>query len=317
MLGLHTSALYALYLVAKGGGDAKTLVWSWLIGLYSGFGITAGAHRLWCHRSYKANLPLRIILAVAQTMAVQNDIFEWSRDHRVHHKFSETDADPHNSRRGFFFAHIGWLLCKKHPDVKIKGSSIDLSDLWADPVVRIQQRFYIPLTIIISGIIPVYLPVKLWGADLEFALFFNILRYVISLHSTWLVNSAAHMFGHRPYDKTIEPRENRSVVYLAIGEGYHNYHHTFPWDYSTSEFGWKDNFNPTTMLIDFFASIGWAYDLKTPSQEILENRKLRTGDDKKQKLDKIGFIKDTFFGILILTWPLLILLARKFGYLTK
>lgn len=79
-------------------------------------------------------------LASFSLIYFQNSIFEWSRDHRAHHKFSETDADPHNARRGFFFSHIGWLLVRKHPDVKEKGKLIDLSDLKADPVVVIQDR---------------------------------------------------------------------------------------------------------------------------------------------------------------------------------
>ena len=74
------------------------------------------------------------------TLLFQNDIIEWARDHRVHHKYSETDADPHNAKRGFFFAHIGWLLVRKHPDVKAKGKSLDLSDLFADPVCRFQRK---------------------------------------------------------------------------------------------------------------------------------------------------------------------------------
>jgi stearoyl-CoA desaturase (delta-9 desaturase) len=70
----------------------------------------------------------------------QNSIHEWSRDHRVHHKFSETDADPHNAKRGFFFSHMGWLLTKKHPDVKNKGKAVDMSDLEKDFVVVFQHR---------------------------------------------------------------------------------------------------------------------------------------------------------------------------------
>lgn len=73
-------------------------------------------------------------------LSLQNDIYEWSRDHRVHHKYSETDADPHNARRGFFFSHIGWLLVRKHPDVIEKGQKLDLSDLKADKVVMFQRR---------------------------------------------------------------------------------------------------------------------------------------------------------------------------------
>jgi fatty-acid desaturase len=107
---------------------------------FGGLGITAGAHRLWAHRTYKAKLPLRILLMLAQTFALQNDIHEWVRDHRVHHKFTDTDADPHNSTRGFFFSHMGWLMVKKHKDVFIKGKTVDMSDVASDPVVRFQRK---------------------------------------------------------------------------------------------------------------------------------------------------------------------------------
>jgi stearoyl-CoA desaturase (delta-9 desaturase) len=107
----------------------------------SGLGITAGCHRLWAHKSYKAKLPLRLLLAFFQTVAFQNSIHEWSRDHRVHHKYSETHADPHNAKRGFFFAHMGWLMSKKHPAVKEKGAGIDMSDLDNDPVVSFQKKY--------------------------------------------------------------------------------------------------------------------------------------------------------------------------------
>lgn len=105
-----------------------------------GIGITGGAHRLWAHRSYKAKLPLRIMLMLFDTLAFQDSIYVWARDHRVHHKFTDTNADPYSSRRGFFFSHMGWLMCRKHPDVVEKGKLIDLSDLEADPVIRFQRK---------------------------------------------------------------------------------------------------------------------------------------------------------------------------------
>lgn len=77
---------------------------------------------------------------ILQTIAFQNSIYEWSRDHRVHHKFTDTDADPHNAARGFFFSHMGWLLIRKHPDVKEKGKLIDMSDLEQDGVVMFQKK---------------------------------------------------------------------------------------------------------------------------------------------------------------------------------
>nr|KAG5714743.1 hypothetical protein BaRGS_000231 [Batillaria attramentaria] len=122
--------------------------------IMGGLGITAGAHRLWAHRSYKARMPLRILLAFFNCIAFQNHIYEWSRDHRMHHKYSETDADPHNASRGFFFSHIGWLLVRKHPDIKEKGKGIDLSDLNADPVIRFQRRYYKSLMVLCCFVMP-------------------------------------------------------------------------------------------------------------------------------------------------------------------
>ncbi|XP_061396928.1 acyl-CoA Delta-9 desaturase-like, partial [Musca vetustissima] len=136
---LACSAFYGAYLFFARAYKWQTYIW-FLFTLYmTAFGITVGAHRLWSHRSYKAKLPLRLILLFFSTMAFQNSIYEWSRDHRVHHKFTETDADPHNAMRGFFFSHVGWLLCKKHPDVKTKGKTIDMSDLEADPMLMWQH----------------------------------------------------------------------------------------------------------------------------------------------------------------------------------
>lgn len=74
-------------------------------------------------------------------MAGLEPIYSWVRDHRIHHKFTETDADPHNAKRGFFFAHIGWLLCKKTDAVIEAGNKIDMSDVENDPVVKFQKKF--------------------------------------------------------------------------------------------------------------------------------------------------------------------------------
>ncbi|XP_034944313.1 acyl-CoA Delta(11) desaturase [Chelonus insularis] len=276
-LGLHAGALYGVYL-ALTSAKILTLAYAYLLYLLSGFGITAGAHRLWSHRAYKAKLPLRIFLMLCNTLAFQNSIYEWSRDHRVHHKFSETDADPHNATRGFFFSHVGWLLCKKHPDVKQKGKGIDMSDLEADPVVAFQKKYYFILMPLLCFILPSIVPVYAWNESwLESYFVATLLRYVFTLNMTWLVNSAAHFFGGKPYDKYMNPAENTLVAVGALGEGWHNYHHVFPWDYKAAELGnYKRNF--TTAFIDFFARIGWAYDLKTVSNDMVKHRVLRTGD---------------------------------------
>ncbi|KAM9477718.1 stearoyl-CoA desaturase b [Clarias gariepinus] len=275
MTFLHIGGVYGLSLIPS--AKALTLVWAWICFMISGIGVTAGVHRLWSHRSYKAKLPLRIFLAIGNSMAFQNDIYEWSRDHRVHHKYSDTNADPHNVSRGFFFSHIGWLLVRKHPDVIEKGSKLDLSDLKADGVVMFQRRYYKLSVVVMCFIFPTLVPWYFWDESLWVAYFIpGLLRYALVLNSSWLVNSAAHMWGMRPFDLNINPRENRFVAFSAIGEGFHNYHHTFPYDYATSEHGSLLNF--TKVFIDFMCFIGLAEDRKKPSREAILARVQRTGD---------------------------------------
>jgi len=274
---VHLAAVYGVWLMLS-SARIYTSIFALVLYLASGLGITGGAHRLWAHRSYKATLPLRILLAFFNTIAFQDCAIHWARDHRVHHKYSETDADPHNATRGFFFAHVGWLLCKKHPEVIAKGKGLDISDLEADPVLSFQKKYYLLLMPICCFVLPTFIPVLLWGETLKNAWFVAAMfRWTFVLNVTWLVNSAAHIFGDHPYDQYINPSENKSVALFAFGEGWHNYHHVFPWDYKTAELGnYRSNF--TTCFIDCMAKIGWAYDLKTVAPETIKKRVERTGD---------------------------------------
>uniref|UniRef100_A0A8D8PU65 Acyl-CoA Delta(11) desaturase n=1 Tax=Cacopsylla melanoneura TaxID=428564 RepID=A0A8D8PU65_9HEMI len=189
--------------------------------------------------------------------------------YRVHHKFSDTDADPHNANRGFFFSHIGWLMCKKHPEVIAKGNQLDLSDLFADPLVRYYQKAFIYFRAFLCFIIPPCMATYLWGEDIIVSFItLSFIRYVLSLNFTFLVNSAAHLYGYKPYDTRIFPSQNKWVSLVAMGEGWHNYHHVFPWDYRAAEFG-TYSLNITTLWLDLFARIGWAYDMKKPSEKMV------------------------------------------------
>jgi stearoyl-CoA desaturase (delta-9 desaturase) len=104
----------------------------------------------------------------------------------------------------------------------------------------------------------------------------GMLRYAFLLNMTWLVNSAAHMWGNRPYDNNISAAENMLVIVGSFGEGYHNYHHTFPWDYATSEIGWT--INGSKFFIDVCSWLGFAYDLKRADPDVVLSRRKRTGD---------------------------------------
>ena len=128
-----------------------------------------------------------------------------------------------------------------------------------------------------------------WGESLLAAYFIAVVRYVGVLHFTWLVNSAAHMFGGKPYDVNIGPSENMGVSVLAMGEGFHNYHHVFPYDYSTSEWGFR--INATTLFLDAMAAVGLVYDRRTAKGETVVARAARTGEVGKTRAGMMGHKK--------------------------
>ncbi|XP_043471858.1 acyl-CoA Delta-9 desaturase-like [Leptopilina heterotoma] len=272
---LHSLALYFMF-TFPASKSMKTFAFQFAYAIMGGFGVTGGVHRLWTHRAYKAKWPLRLILLVCFYTSGQNSLYNWVRDHRVHHKYSETDADPHNSNRGFFFSHVGWLMMEKHPEVIRRGKLIDMSDILADPITAFGEKYFQFFKFILSFLIPTIIPVYFWNEGWYYAITSTIIRYVYSLNSTWSVNSAAHIFGYKPYDKTIGPSENWLVSFLALGEGWHNYHHVFPYDYKCAELG-NYGLNWTTFLIDMFAKIGWAYDLKQPTKDLVETVREKRG----------------------------------------
>jgi len=258
---VHMVGLTGLFYLPRCSYD--TLMWAFALWPISGFGITVGVHRLWSHRSYEASLPVRVFLMLCNSIANQGSIFHWSRDHRVHHKHSETEADPHNATRGFFFAHVGWLLVKKHPDVVKAGRNMDFSDLLEDPVVMIQKKLDPWFALYMCFVMPAQVASYCWGEDFWNGFFVaGGLRYCSVLHFTWLVNSAAHLYGDHPYDVLSYPAENPIVSWCSVGEGWHNWHHKYPFDYAASEFGASAQFNPSKLFIDMLAAVGLVWGRK-------------------------------------------------------
>lgn len=261
--------------------SAETLLFAFLLWPLSGFGITVGVHRLWSHRSYTASFPLRAFLMLCNSFANQGSIFHWARDHRVHHKFSETEADPHNATRGFFFAHMGWLFVKKDPAVVKAGKDLDFSDLLEDPIVMFQKKLDPWFAIYCCFVLPGQVAAKCWREEFWNGFFVaGALRYVFVLHATWLVNSAAHLYGDHPYDVLSYPSENPFVSYVSVGEGWHNWHHKYPFDYAASEYGVLRQFNPTKLVIDVCAALG-----------LVSERKRATGMWTREKMKRSAAAK--------------------------
>ncbi|XP_039302790.1 acyl-CoA Delta(11) desaturase-like [Solenopsis invicta] len=208
---LHLGALGGLYLTFT-----------------SSFGNLSWGSSTLAHRSYKAKWPLQLLLAFMSTVAFQDSVIVWARDHRVHHKFSDTDADPHNPNVGYFFSHIGWLLCKKHSDVTKKGKGIDISDLESNAILAFQKRYYTILVILLCFVMPTVIPVVFWEEKwLNAYLISGVLRHILLLNVALMINSIGHRYGYKPYDKYINPADNVVFSIFSSREGWHNYHHVF------------------------------------------------------------------------------------------
>ena len=194
--------------------------WTIFLGLISGFGVSVGAHRLWAHKSFKATWPLRFLLVLLETLSMNGGCYSYARDHRCHHKFVDTNGDPKNAKRGFFFAHIGWWMLKKHPDVLVMGKKLDHRDLDEEPLIVWQRKLYFPLFLILSVAMPTFVPWYFWDEDPWTAFFIaSVLRTVVVVHHLFTVNSIAHIFGSRPYNTSIGPTESKLTMYLSMGEG--------------------------------------------------------------------------------------------------
>ena len=207
--------------------------------------ITAGYHRLWSHRAYDAHWLVRLFFAVGGTYATQNSILHWASDHRRHHlHVDDNQRDPYSAKRGFWYAHIGWML-RDYDNFKDTAYK-NCNDLKKDPIVMWQHRHYLPLVLGINFGIPIILGL-LHGDLIGMILLAGVARLVIAHHFTFLINSLAHIWGNQPYSDKNTSRDNGFLALLTMGEGYHNYHHSFQRDYRNGIRWWQ--FDPTKWLI--------------------------------------------------------------------
>ncbi|TIB93142.1 hypothetical protein E3Q19_01461 [Wallemia mellicola] len=265
----------------------QTAIFSVLYYFFTGLGITAGYHRLWAHRAYNASTPLQYFLCLAGSGACEGSIKWWSRGHRAHHRYTDTELDPYNAHRGFWYSHVGWMLVKP----RIKPGVADISDLIKNPVVRFQQKHYVKLLLTMGFIVPTVLPGLLWGDYRGGYFYAGAARLLFVHHSTFCVNSLAHWLGEQPFDDKNTPRNHFITALCTVGEGYHNFHHQFPMDFRNA-IRWYQ-YDPTKWFISVCYAMGLASHLKMfPSNEIkkgeytMELKRLeRVGEEIKWPID--------------------------------
>ncbi|MCC2618249.1 fatty acid desaturase [Aestuariibacter halophilus] len=237
---------------------------------FSGMSITAGYHRLWSHKAYQASGVVRVILAIGGAMALQNSILHWASDHRIHHKHvDDNDKDPYSAKRGFWYSHIGWML-REYQAHRYSDYS-NCRDLKKDRVVMWQHNHYLAIMLASNIGIPVllgWLNGDIWGMFLLAGVF----RLVAVHHVTFFINSLAHIWGKQPYTDKNTARDNGILAFFTFGEGYHNFHHIFEYDYRNG-IRWYQ-FDPTKWLIRGLSAVGLASHLRRTPEERIEKAQL-------------------------------------------
>jgi stearoyl-CoA desaturase (delta-9 desaturase) len=257
------AALLAAYLIWVGLSWPVALLFVPLAAL-TGICVTAGYHRLFAHATYEAHPLLRIFYLIGGAAAFENSALKWSMDHRLHHAQVDQEADPYNIRKGFWWAHIGWVFFKD--DVK----GLPAPDLERDLWVRLQDRWFIPLAIASGFLLPTALG-ALWGDAIGGFVVLGVLRILVVHHATFLVNSLAHTLGRRPYSPDESARDSFVTALLTLGEGYHNFHHAFPMDYRNGVRAYQ--YDPTKWWIRALSWVGLTRRLhRVPREAILRAR---------------------------------------------
>ena len=206
--------------------------WSWqgvaslaiLYWVTACLGVTLGYHRLLSHRAFRVPRWLERFFATCGALSCQHGPIDWVGLHRHHHKFSDTDADHHNSHRGFWWSHIGWMFDELPAKTAVPRLSADLS---IDPYYRWLNRWFLVLQLPLALVL--FLIGSHTGAGGWALVLWGIpLRLMLVYHATWLVNSATHRWGTQVFESGDGSRNNAWVAALTFGEGWHNNHHAFP-----------------------------------------------------------------------------------------
>jgi len=231
----------------------------------SSMSITLGYHRLLSHLAFKAKWPVKLGVLLFGASTFEGTALDWCSDHRRHHKFVDHDDDPYDITKGFFHAHVGWLLFKLRPD----PPQDNVSDLQSDPLIAWQHRY----CNYIGGFINLIVVPSIgwlwggWQSALGAFLLSSVLRVVLTQHSTFCINSFCHWIGTRPYSSRCTARNSWIMALVTFGEGYHNYHHEFQHDYRNGVKPWQ--FDPTKWAIWTLSRLGLTSHLRrVPAEKI-------------------------------------------------
>ena len=243
------------------------------VGLYfaCGLSITVGYHRLFSHRSHNAKWPLVLFYSIFGAGSFQNSIIEWCSDHRRHHKMTDSEDDPYSASRGFWYSHIGWILMEEE---NFTNDFSNVKDLQQNKIIMWQHRNVFLIGALSGLILPAIIGLAIGGISGAVGCFVwaGLARVVFVHHGTFLINSAAHIWGTQPYSEENSSRDSFWLAFLTFGEGYHNFHHTFQADYRNGH-KWY-HMDPSKWWIQSFRYLGLNSDLKSTPKHSIEIAKV-------------------------------------------
>ncbi|GMV14987.1 MAG: acyl-CoA desaturase [Polyangiaceae bacterium] len=222
------------------------------------FFITAGYHRYFAHRAFKTGRVMQFIFAFGGGTAAQKGMLWWSGHHRHHHKHSDTPVDIHSPKRGFWWSHMGWIVCEKYeetPTQSIKDFAKYPELVWLDkhhlvPPVALGLACYL-----------------LGGWSALFGGFF--LSTAVLYHGTFVINSVTHVFGRRRYATSDTSKNSLLLALITLGEGWHNNHHYYQSTANQGFFWWE--IDVSYYVLKVMSWFGLVWDLRTPSKKILQS----------------------------------------------
>jgi stearoyl-CoA desaturase (delta-9 desaturase) len=251
-IGLHFVPLLAIYT------GTRWQDWAVCAALYvvRMFGVTGGYHRYFSHRTYKTSRVFQFLLAFLAQSSSQKGALWWAANHRTHHKYSDQDGDPHDSRRGFWYSHCGWIFDHtEHTDYsKVK-------DLAKYPELVFLNHFHHVPTVTLGAL--VYVLMGWSGLFIGFAL-----STVLLWHGTFTINSLAHMIGRQRYASNDDSKNHFGLALLTLGEGWHNNHHYFMGSTRQGFFWWEIDITYGILKALSWFRIVW--DIKEPPARVYD-----------------------------------------------
>ncbi len=209
--GIHLSVFFAFF-TGVSGADFVVLAGVYCLQM---FGVTAGYHRYFSHRSFKTSRVFQFVLAFLAQSSVQKGVLWWAAHHRGHHKHSDMEGDAHSPvLQGFWYSHVGWIMDAKNDATR----TTRVRDLDRFPELRWLNRYHVVPPIVLGALV-----LLLFGWSGLWIGF--MLSTVLSWHATYTINSLAHVWGSRRYETSDDSRNNGLLALIAFGEGWHNNHH--------------------------------------------------------------------------------------------